>query len=135
MEALVAGANDSVVWLPLFKMPPHNPIAHQFALVLLLFESNRRQFVRKLQFVRGQALQMARQLTGKMTYQSEVEAYVAPGLALQAGITTVDGILPVRGVFDLSYQSLGLKYAGENRATENTTLKAGIRALFELSLS
>ncbi|MEM8735322.1 MAG: hypothetical protein AAGG44_13910, partial [Planctomycetota bacterium] len=82
-------------------------------------------------FLRAAALQRASILTGEIAFAHEASWYLSQGFSK----LRLDGVLPERDGFDLNYQSLALKYAGEFfRMTEDTLQKESIRYLFEVSL-
>ena len=82
-------------------------------------------------FMRAAGLMRAAQLTGNSEFALEANQYFSQGLAKM----TEDGVLPERGGFDINYQSLALRYAGEfYRMTTDTLQRESIRMMFEASL-
>ncbi|MEM7477941.1 MAG: hypothetical protein AAF483_23385 [Planctomycetota bacterium] len=82
-------------------------------------------------FLRAAGLMRASQLTGEANLATEANAYFSAGL----GTITEDGVMLERDGFDLNYQTIGLRYAGElYRMSNDTMQREAIRIVFEDSL-
>jgi len=83
-------------------------------------------------FLRAAGIKRAALLANNQVFHAEADQYLAEGVAR----LSAEGILAERGGFDISYQALGLKYAGEFfRMTDDAAQQESIRTLFEASLS
>ncbi len=82
-------------------------------------------------FLRAAAIKRAALLASDSVLDAEANAYMQAGLARQDD----NGVFAERGGFDISYQSLGLKYAGDfYRLTDNLAIRDEIRNAFTKSL-
>lgn len=81
-------------------------------------------------FLRASGLLAASRLARNSRLRGAADIYLSEGLAT----SDEDGVMPERGDCDLSYQSLGLKYAGEfSRWTDDLDQVEAIREVFESS--